>query len=72
MVHWALQGNSKKKAFYARKRLRLGQLLSLMGGDQGRDVQSSMTIAQQKIGLRASQTTLKRVRGARMPPLFPE
>lgn len=59
------QGSSKKKAFYARKRLKLDQFLALMGDT--RDHQNSMTIAQQKIALKASQTSLKRVRGAPDP-----
>lgn len=58
-----LQGSSKKKAFYMRKRLKLDQFLALMG--DARDHQNSMTIAQQKIALKASRTSLKRVRGAR-------
>ena len=57
-----LQGSTKKKAFYTRKRLKLDQFLALMG--DARDHQNSMTIAQQKIALKASRTSLKRVRGA--------
>ena len=60
-----MQGSNKKKRFYARKRLKLDQFLALMGDNC--DHQTSMTIAQQKIALKASQTSLKRVRGAPTP-----
>ncbi|EIE24503.1 potassium transporter [Coccomyxa subellipsoidea C-169] len=61
MLLW-FWGNSKKKAFYGRKKLKLHQFLALMG-DDGKDEQTSMTIASQKIALKASATKLKRVRG---------
>jgi K+ transporter len=66
MLLW-FWGSLNKKTFYGRKSLRLSQFLALLG-DDGRDHQTSMTIAQQKIALRASHTKLKRVRGARGPP----
>lgn len=62
MLLW-FWGSSKKKAFYGRKKLKLHQFLALMG-DDGKDEQTSMTIASQKIALKASATKLKRVRGA--------
>jgi hypothetical protein len=65
MLLW-FWGNSKKKAFYGRKTLKLHQFLALMG-DDGKDEQTSMTIASQKIALKASATKLKRVRGAAAP-----
>lgn len=64
MLLW-FWGSTRKKAFYGRKNLKLNQFLALMGND-GHDHQTSMTIAQQKIALKASSTKLKRVRGARM------
>lgn len=65
MLLW-FWGTSKKKAFYARKNIKLTNFLALMdaGDGKGRDHQNSMTIAQQNIALRASSTKLKRVRGA--------
>ena len=65
MLLW-FWGTSKKKAFYARKNIKLTNFLALMdaGDGKGKDHQNSMTIAQQNIALRASSTKLKRVRGA--------
>ena len=65
MLLW-FWGTSKRKAFYARKNIKLTNFLALMdaGDGKGRDHQNSMTIAQQNIALRASSTKLKRVRGA--------
>ena len=65
MLLW-FWGTSKKKAFYARKSIKLTNFLALMdaGDGKGKDHQNSMTIAQQNIALRASSTKLKRVRGA--------
>lgn len=63
MLLW-FWGSGKKKAFYARRNMKLHSFLSLVGsGDNGKDHQNSMTIAQQNIALRASSTKLKRVRG---------
>lgn len=62
MLLW-FWGSSKKKRFYGRKTLKLHQFLALMG-DDGKDEQTSMTIAAQKIALKSSSTKLKRVRGA--------
>ncbi|CAL8467497.1 g7035 [Coccomyxa elongata] len=61
MLLW-FWGSSKKKRFYGRKTLKLHQFLALMG-DDGKDEQTSMTIAAQKIALKSSSTKLKRVRG---------
>ncbi len=65
MLLW-FWGTSKRKAFYARKNIKLTNFLALMdaGDGKGKDHQNSMTIAQQNIALRASSTKLKRVRGA--------
>lgn len=65
MLLW-FWGTNKKKAFYARKNIKLHHFLALMDGGTGagKDHQNSMTIAQQNIALRASSTKLKRVRGA--------
>ncbi|CAK0787458.1 hypothetical protein CVIRNUC_010678 [Coccomyxa viridis] len=64
MLLW-FWGTSKRKAFYARKNIKLTNFLALMdaGDGKGKDHQNSMTIAQQNIALRASSTKLKRVRG---------
>ena len=71
MLLW-FWGNGKKKAFYARRNMKLHSFLSLMGsGDNGKDHQNSMTIAQQNIALRASSTKLKRVRGRLAVPAHP-
>lgn len=69
MLLW-FWGSSKKKRFYGRKTLKLHQFLALMG-DDGKDEQTSMTIAAQKIALKSSSTKLKRVRGAFPPPARP-
>ena len=65
MLLW-FWGTGKKKAFYARKNIKLTNFLALMdaGDGKGKDHQNSMTIAQQNIALRASSTKLKRIRGA--------
>ena len=71
MLLW-FWGTGKRKAFYARKNIKLTNFLALMdaGDGKGRDHQNSMTIAQQNIALRASSTKLKRVRGALPAPCF--
>ena len=69
MLLW-FWGTGKRKAFYARKNIKLTNFLALMdaGDGKGKDHQNSMTIAQQNIALRASSTKLKRVRGALSAP----
>lgn len=68
MLLW-FWGQSKKKNFYSRKTLKLHQFLALMA-DDGKDEQTSMTIAAQKIALKSSATKLKRVRGTSFPVLL--
>jgi len=60
MLLW-FWGNSKKQAFFRRMTVPLGSFLKL---GQASDNQLSMTIAQQKVQLSASGSSIKRARGA--------